>query len=80
MIYDIGSRVTILPIDKLRHISHLWPYVNEDMMQYGGKIATITDCDIINEEHKRPLYKIDLDDGDYYWSDSMFVKPMARLE
>lgn len=74
MIYDIGSRVTILPIDKLRHISHLWPYITEDMMQYGGKIATITDWHI-NEE----LYEIDLDDGSYYWSDSMFVKPMARL-
>ena len=74
MIYDIGSRVTILPIDKLRHISHLWPYVNEDMMQYGGKVATIKDW------HINELYEIDLDDGDYYWSDSMFVKPMARLE
>lgn len=78
MIYDVGSRVTILSGDELQHISHLWPYVNGDMMQYGGKIATIKDWHI-NEEHKRPLYEIDLDDGDYYWSDSMFVKPIARL-
>lgn len=78
MIYDIGSRVTILSSGELWDISHHWPYVNEDMMQYGGKIATIKDWHI-NEEHKRPLYEIDLDDGDYCWSDSMFVKHMARL-
>lgn len=79
MIYDIGSRVTIISRDRLREISHLWPYVNEDMMQYGGKTAIIEDWHM-DEERKRPLYEIDLDDGDYYWSDSMFTKPMARLE
>ena len=79
MIYDIGSRVTIISRDRLGEISHRWPYVNEDMMQYGGKIAIIRDWHM-NEERKRPLYEIDLDDGSYYWSDSMFEKPMARLE
>lgn len=78
MIYDIGTRVIIISRDRLCEISHHWPYVNEDMMQYGGKIAIIEGWHI-NEEHKSPLYEIDLDDGSYYWSDSMFVKPMARL-
>ena len=78
MIYDVGSRVTIISRDRLYEISHHWPYVEEDMMQYGGKVATIRDW-YIDEEHKRPLYEIDLDDGSYCWSDSMFEKPMARL-
>lgn len=64
MKYKVGDKIKIrkdLDIDK---IYGNWD-CSEDMIQYGGMIATIIKC-------KDDSYKIDVDDKLYSWSDEMF--------
>ena len=64
MKYKLGDKVKIregLDIDK---IYGGWD-CSEDMIQYGGKIATIVKC-------YDDSYHIDVDDECYDWTDEMF--------
>ena len=64
MKYKVGDRVKIredLEVDK---VYDSWD-CSDDMVQYGGRIATIVKC-------HDDSYQIDVDDKFYNWTDGMF--------
>lgn len=64
MKYKVGDKVKIredLEVDK---IYDSWD-CSDDMVQYGGRIATIVKC-------HDDSYQIDVDDKFYNWTDGMF--------
>jgi hypothetical protein len=69
MKFKVGDKVTVRE-DLSRHE---WNVVS-DMEQYCGKVATITGAKGIDE------YSIDLDDGWWYWNDSMFEESKEEKE
>lgn len=63
MKHTIGDRVTIR--EDLKVGSGLGMYVNQDMVAHHGKKAVIQQVFV----HR---YGIDLDGGEYFWTDEMF--------
>jgi hypothetical protein len=56
-----------------KNLSTIIQSVNEDMTVHKGKIATITE--LLPDLQDKPTYKINLDNGKWYWTKQMFEDP-----
>jgi len=72
--YQIGDKVTI--IDDLEGMEESvgvddddWSGVDKSMLQYQGQEATIT-----NPDSHSGWIRINLDEGEFYWSSQMIVQ------
>ena len=65
MKYKVGDKVKIREDLKINN-EYDNMYFNSEMSKHRGQIATIKRADLDN------TYKINLDDGDYWWTDAMF--------
>ena len=74
-VYKVGDRVQIQPLasDKEKY-GHPRVSIMDNMLQYSNKQATIVSV-YYNESIEQHVYKIDLDNGYWYWISKAFRPP-----
>ena len=74
-VYKVGDRVQIQPLASDREkYGHPRVSIRDGMLQYSNKQATIVFV-YYNEAIRQYVYKIDLDNGYWYWTSKAFRPP-----
>ena len=74
-VYKVGDRVQIQPLrENKEKYGHPMLRIVDNMLQYSNKQATIVFV-YYNEAIRQYVYKIDLDNGYWYWISKAFRPP-----
>lgn len=74
--FNVGDKVSIREGLQLGEFYGDCMYVS-DMLQYEGKIATVTE--VFDSETGCPNYSLDIDKGKWFW-DSEMIEPVEEVE
>lgn len=75
--YQVGDRVMIRPDISVGHKIDSELYINDAMVKYAGEITKIKRMCPFN---KGDWYRLEADDGEYWWSTKMLILLKQRTE